>query len=329
MRNTSWTGLRILLLGLSVTMAASLFPASAVADDVGYTVSGMREAAPVRCYSPSGFIGFAEALAWKARRNGLDYASFNNPVTTTPTSLRSLDYDWQGGVRGGIGYRFASGWEAQWNYTHYRTSDSDSIDTAAVPNNALLSTRSVLDVEMTEVGASSSLNYNVHDLEVGKRFCLDCKSDMRLFAGFRWADIDQDFDSTYAYQDLFSRTITGEIANPINMQGYGLRAGMQGRWKWGRGFSLFAQGAGSVLVGEFKTRQYEEDTDTGVLINFQDSYSQAVPVLEAAAGLAWQRGPWEVSGGYELNSWFNMASLNRASYDMILDGFFLRASFCR
>ena len=67
----------------------------------------------------------------------------------------------------------------------------------------------------------------------------------------------------------------------------------------------------------------------GAIVNFSEDYTQAVPVLEVALGAAWSRGPFEISGGYELNSWFNMAEVGRSSYDLVFDGLFLRLAIAR
>jgi hypothetical protein len=48
-----------------------------------------------------------------------------------------------------------------------------------------------------------------------------------------------------------------------------------------------------------------------------------VPGVEAAVGASWTWRSWEVAGGYEMTTWFNLAEIERSSYDLILDGFFL------
>jgi hypothetical protein len=49
-------------------------------------------------------------------------------------------------------------------------------------------------------------------------------------------------------------------------------------------------------------------------------------VTETAAGVAWTYGLWQIAGGYELTNWFNLAEIDRASYDLLLDGFLVRLS---
>jgi hypothetical protein len=105
-----------------------------------------------------------------------------------------------------------------------------------------------------------------------------------------------------------------------------LRIGAEGRWNLPRGFSLFGRAAGSVLVGNVRVQQQEIDEIEGTILDFSDSYHQAIPVIETAAGVAWTHGMWQIAGGYELTNWFNLAEIDRASYDLLLDGFFVRLS---
>lgn len=280
------------------------------------------------CCDP-GWIGQVDWLNWKARRQGLDFATFLNPVWLTPASMESLSYDRDDGIRIGLGYQFESCWDITWTYTYFHTDDAGSADTADQPGLVLNSNRSFMDTAFQTVWAQASLDYDVNDLEAGRAFSVAHNATMRVFGGFRWAIIDQDLRIGHTYRNAQQQTITGNIQNPTNMDGYGIRVGTEGRWTTTRGLSLFAQGAGSVLVGRFDTLQQEIDQAQGTIINFSDTYTQAVPVLDVAAGVAWRKGPLEISGGYELNSWFNMAEVGRGSYDLILDGFFMRLAVVR
>ena len=96
-----------------------------------------------------------------------------------------------------------------------------------------------------------------------------------------------------------------------------------------------------MLAGRVDTR-YLETAPQGastVINDVRDHITQPVPVLEVALGLAYERGPWELAVGYELQTWFNLAdrvvfvddiatshSTNDTS-DLMLDGMFLRLSF--
>jgi len=77
----------------------------------------------------------------------------------------------------------------------------------------------------------------------------------------------------------------------------------------------------AVALEESKFDEIEQ-----LILDFADSYGQSLPVIEAAVGVAWMHGIWQVAGGYKMSSWFNVAEVDRASCDLVLDGFFTRLS---
>jgi hypothetical protein len=323
------------------SVCLSLCAACAVADDdlsfrpaetlhpVGWETYGNREPVSTHCCCcSSGLQASFDWIYWNARRDGMDYATWLNPVWLTPVAADSLNLDRNSGVRVGLGYGFRSGWDVAWNYTYFDTDDATSVNTADRPGSVLISSRSFFDFTVQEVAARASLNCNVHDLEVGRCLPMDETMGMRFFGGFRWAMIDQTFDSRYVYRDD-GGSRTGAIHNSTDMEAYGVRVGAEGRWQCRYGFGIFARGAVSVLAGTFETVLQEVDEVDGVISDFANTSTRAVPVVEAAAGVGWKRGCWDVRVGYELNSWFNMAQVNRASYDLLLDGLFARVSFSR
>ena len=60
----------------------------------------------------------------------------------------------------------------------------------------------------------------------------------------------------------------------------------------------------------------------GVVMNRNISRSVAAPSLEAAAGLAWNFGGFEIKGGYEFNTFFNASNINNVQSDVLTHGFF-------
>jgi len=277
----------------------------------------------------SGVVAYAEWLNWQAHRGGLDFASFVDPVWETPGTVESLDYERDNGVRVGLGYRFESQWDVTWNYTYFQASAAGAVDQAENPNLSLIATRSYLDTTFASVAAQADLDYNVHDIEAGRRLVCNSSTAVRLFGGFRWARIDQSESQQYTYEDSLGDTSTGDIRGRSELDAYGIRLGAETQWDTRWGLGLFGRLAGSVLVGNFDVRQQEVDEIELTIMDFVGEYYQAVPAIDAAAGAAWTCGAWHVAGGYEMTSWFNLAAIERASYDLILDGFFLRVAYAR
>ena len=153
---------------------------------------------------------------------------------------------------------------------------------------------------------------------------LDPQADFRLFAGFRWATLDQDRHiHTTTHNGGGYPDIVGDVWEQDVLSAYGIGVGGESRWRLGQsGFSLFARGEVFGLVGFEATPSYQA--------------SIGIPVIETAAGLSWKRGHWEFSGGYEISIWPGVwgqvstyAGSNLTSDNLILDGFFARVAFSR
>ncbi len=320
--------------GLGVAMILAVFgllPSATVRADTDAESWGISQGggveAPCDCPPSTGVMASAEWLNWQAHRGGLDFASFVDPIWLTPATRESLDYDRDNGLRVGLGYRFDSGWDVGWNYTYFRTSAAGVIDQAANPGLVLIATRSYFDLAVDSVAAQADLDYQIHDIEAGRRLVFTENADVRLFGGFRWAKIDQAERQQYTYEDIGVGSVTGTIDGRSELDAYGIRLGAQTQWTTRWGLGLFGRLAGSVLVGNAAVQQREFDDARGTILNFSNEAYRAVPVVDVAAGASWTWRAWEVAGGYEMTSWFNLAEVERASYDLILDGFFLRLAY--
>ena len=257
-----------------------------------------------------GFVAYADFLYWKASPSGLDFATLENPITVTPIATASLDLPRTDGCRFGVGYRFAGTCcDLTCNYTHFQSSDQQMV-VASSATTELLSTRSFFStVAMDSIGASDALNLNIYDIEANWRTCLNETVGFRGFAGVRLATLDQDFNSNYT----LLTNVTGTINLPTRMDAAGLRLGAEFEWRTAWGFSVFGRGASSLLVADFTAGRHESDSLNGLIIDASLETTRIVPVLEAAAGIAWSRGPLELSAGYELSNWFNMVGVGDVS----------------
>lgn len=315
-------------------------------DLVTYTASGHGGPADPSPRTPgycdTGVIGYLEYLYMGAKRDGLDVATVgdfwaaNANVSTVEAQLGR-----DSGFRIGVGYQFANCWDATWNYTYFYTDGATLLTaTAADPvsttqvmgaGNALLETAG-------DFAFASSLKYQVNDLEFGRWINLDDSAAIRLFGGFRWAIIDQQLAQAWTgVAGGWGAGGTGASLGTVNMDGYGLRLGSEGRLNLPSGISLFGKGSASVLSGHFQYNVAEVNVDGGGAVTTlvaTEATTQAVPVLEAAMGVAWTRNQLEVSLGYELSAWFNMGNRYTlggppVSNNLLMDGLFVRAAFTR
>ena len=283
------------------------------------------------CYSP-GLIGYVDYLHWRARPRGLTFASFADPASLPGSpdvvATESLDPGSHDGIRAGLGYRFETGWEIIWNYTHFNSSDALTAIADPTGTTSLLATQSFFSTQaMDSVHASGALRLNLHDIEAGWGTGLNDCVDYRMFGSVRLARIDEDFDQSYSYHADPVTVVTGEIHMPLRMDAAGLRLGGEFQWRAADGLRLFGRLAQSLLVADFETRRIETDTLHGSVLNGRENDSHFVPVLEAATGITWGRGPLEISGGYEMSNWFNMIDPSRDSRNLFIDGCFVRIAF--
>jgi len=299
------------------------------------------------CCDP-GVIGYAEYLHMGAKRDGLDVARIGNlNLANADSRLVEAQLGRDSGFRVGAGYQFATCWDATWTYTYFYTEGATALSAAAASPVSL--TQSPLfglvyggNRPAGDFAFASNLIYHVNDFEVGRWIELDESASIRLFGGFRWAIIDQRLGQAWANVVAPGVGVGASLGN-INMDGYGLRLGSEGRWTLPAGFSVFGKGAASVLAGHFDYNLAEVNTiGAGVrTLVARDSTTQVVPVFEAAVGVAWTYGNLEASAGYELNAWLNMANryeirdpaigydVSNATSNLLMDGFFVRLAFTR
>ena len=283
------------------------------------------------------WIAKVDYLNWSVNRQGLDFAIATDGTAQAVGngSVQNLDFGQASGMRVGVGYLFASGWDLTGNYTYFHNTAS-AFAAEPVGGNlwATLSHPNV-NQEAATAAATGSFNYNVFDLEAGYGVLLTDAIAIRPFGGLRWANIGQNINVRYNGRDFDN----GVVNNNLTMNGFGFRLGMDGHWHLGRGWSLFGRAAGSVLYGNFRSHALETNfSGADTIVNVRDNYTQAVPVLETALGGAWQHNGYHFAAGYELNNWFNLANRSMfpdnvhegayapSSNSVLLNGFFVRCS---
>lgn len=316
--------MRISLLGASLLV---LLAACCRADDLSTLASAdLSTPTPTDVTSPaSGFYFGADYLNWAARG-----AIWTLPSNAAGFKFQVLDSSRNSGVRTEIGYRFASGWDIGYRFTHF---DAQShFDAPPSMNNTGLGVED----------GDGSLTYNVNDLEIGRTFNVDTSADFRVFGGLRWALINLT-RNTYAPADNvdFPAGILLED-NYSQLDAVGIGFGGLARWRIGdTGLSLFGRGAFYGLAGSMHI------TDTSIIPYYgyqtiSANTTQGILDVEIGAGVGWTKGPWQFEAGYEISEWFNTFSpgsglsfsgLNNATLpnpqQFSLDGFYLRVMFTR
>jgi hypothetical protein len=269
------------------------------------TEAGAEEPEPEGCGCRGrGFFLEADYLYLRPLLRPNDYAIIDPTSRGVPEgSVQSLNLPWRSGLRAGGGFDLSSGWGVRFFYTYLHSAAGDAISAPAggVLFSTLTHPGTVSEVE-TAV-ASTSLNYNVFDLDFGRRFQPCDNVSLRLFGGPRFARIETGFNVTYngldANQDM--------VFNRLNFNGTGLMVGGEGNWAFCHGFGVFARATGSMLAGEFTTQLFEGNNGgSTILTNVNDRFEKVVPVLELSMGGSWQYRNLCLSVGYQFINWFGL-----------------------
>src|SRR5579883_2418038 len=194
-----------------------------------------------------GLFGRAEYLLLRPRRGAFDFALADPARNLIPAGpVESLNYGLRSGLRAALGYQLpGGGWDVLFGYTYLRSGAGQSI---AAPTGGVLYptlTRPGLTDYADTASATASLEYNVYDLEIGRRFRVDERLTGRVFGGVRWVTVRQDFVANYNGQDARD----AQVRTKANFDGFGPVVGGEGALALYRGFHVYARGSAGLLTG--------------------------------------------------------------------------------
>jgi hypothetical protein len=288
-----------------------------------------------------GWYCSGEVLAWRMRRQGLDYAI---PVDGTAEvvgagTVEDVEFSRDGGYRLGLGYVTRTGWDIGFRYTRF---DTDQTASAAQPlQGTLWATRSLpaRNQEAETAIANAGLDYQTFDLEFGRWIGVTECSAFRVIGGLRWLDADQQMVIQYDGNDF----VNGIVFDQKSDQAFGIRAGAEGHLNLIGGWSGFVRGVGSVAFTRSNSKLLETNiSGSELIVEISDRFTEPVSNFEAAIGLSWNVGSWSVSGGYEMTHWLNLSRrttfnglaasnypgvYNHVAHDVVLEGMFFRAAY--
>lgn len=252
--------------------------------------------------------------------------------TQTPTSFsasaRNLDFPYKSNLRAFIGMPIAEiDGAIQFTYTrlHSQTNVNGTVTTPGQfivdPFGAVAGSVAVFNPHDNlfgtvltggdTVNTRASISLNIYDIEY-LRPLLPAGSqwNLRWSAGARIADINQYYGSAVSAQALGGLPLTsGDYRT--HFLGAGPRMGFDGRWRAGTtGFSLFAGGHGSLLLGT-----YGEQFSTTALLpttfvaSQRQNITRILPVFETEVGGSWQyANRLQFSAGYLFQAWFDLGT---------------------
>ncbi|MEM1395699.1 MAG: Lpg1974 family pore-forming outer membrane protein [Cyanobacteria bacterium P01_H01_bin.150] len=275
--------------------------------------------------------------------NLMDFAIVDPGASNTLAvsgDVASLDYDDEDSLRIGLTYRPPN---TAWDITAKHTSfGSEAEQSVEEPTNGFLFstiTHPFQNESAQTADANAELDLNATDIELGNSFKIGKNLGLRLFGGLHFSDINQKMAVNYDGRDFNNSNLN--IDNSFT--GFGPRIGSEIKLNLNNGLSLFAKGAGSLLLGELDTEYQETDNnDADVVAQISNEQnSHLVPGMELSFGVSYspvmgKSTNLNLSLGYEYQHWFNVANsirfvdsdspgvFTQSSEDLSLKGFFMQ-----
>lgn len=220
-----------------------------------------------------------------------------------------------GGGRIGGGYRFGD-WDVGLFYSGLGTSDS-------IPSQHSCRTTggtycysydyffpilgSAYNGGYSHVKSEASVTYHVVDFEAGYNLQLG-EADVRLFAGIRFADFDQDVDTTF-----FEGSRRLEEKRDVDFWGAGIRLGASASANIMGSFGSTASVSGTVLFGEQDTLTTQNQTSGRTIIGdtrVSSSDDRTTWNVEGELGLTYTQELYASTLmfilGYRVESWYDV-----------------------
>lgn len=293
-----------------------------------------------------------EGLYWQATQKGMTYAikgSNSSPVINNDIHSKSKkpEFDWTAGFRVGLGYNTRhGGWDLYASYTRFRFSTKTS-ESITDYNPLFLGPEFISPFWIAKVfplnlpgilqsaKANWKVNLNLLDLELGREFFVSKWLTLRPFVGLRSAWIDQDYILRFYRQTpeisgtptIPASTSVWKLDMDNDFWGLGLRAGLNTKWILGAGWSVYGNGALSILDGHFHNRYKEIGQVVVGGFPSNDSFIDRnklhtdVAIADLALGFRWEKSVdkeriliafW---AGYEQHIFFEQNQFMNYQYD--------------
>jgi hypothetical protein len=254
--------------------------------------------------------------------NGLDYLGVtqNDGEADESGTTYRVEPGYDFGYFLGFGYMINDHYDVQASWAQFDSESSDSTFVSGAPNDVRVSTSSfndqLLDNDDTfNARAHETLNFQVFDATLGQYHKLGDNLMTRVFAGVRYAKIDNTSTNDYSYND--NGTInTGFDRYESTFSGVGPEVGLDMNYAVYDWFGIVGHFAGAFLVGS-------QDTDSNVLQgDYEDGFQRQslvngdngtimVPAIDAKLGVNLgvpfmdMQDRFMIEAGYQVAYYFN------------------------
>lgn len=309
------------------------------------------------CDPCEGWSVYADYLYWRVRRCDLDFAFTDaSSDSSYVNKVWSVSPSYDSGFRVGI-LKACGDMDFGAHYTYFKSNDHLSVAQADIEGD-LGQTRltdNSLNVSAIQLARGDyRVELNQLDLELGYHLEVsDCLA-ARLFTGFRYANIKQEFSSQYSQNaDDPNGDSSGNAVDfgyqKSELDFYGLYLGNKASYKVSDCFDFFGGFSLGIGVGENQhiyshTYQPGGQSEPNQLDYIDGDCWKALGVLDLNLGVTFPLcnvccTDWALSFGYEFHHWFNTsgflsldredqfsAHLDSPCCDLGFDGLFVRLS---
>jgi hypothetical protein len=210
------------------------------------------------------------ALYWQAQENGLDFVIDNRNGTTiiNDGKYKYPKPRWDWGFKLGLDFDMAhDGWNLCFLWTRFHTRAKKTVNQAdggllfPIYSRADLSAPLTPGTTPTQAQSNLKIRLDILDAVLGREFFTSKWLILQPYLGIRTAWINQKMRINYYNLSLPSEDL-GNIQDRLknNYWGIGPRAGLNGQWGLGGGFSIFGDSGLSLLCGKFTLNNKEEAT---------------------------------------------------------------------
>jgi hypothetical protein len=278
------------------------------------------------------FDAFVDALYWRATETA-DWALTNNLSPTNQViNLQTIAFDFKPGFRVGVGHQ--GEWDTKLYYTYYYTHATDSVTGNVVSGflgGKIVQTPGGGIFFYTAGQVDFSINFQMLDYDLGKRFYVSKALVLRPVIGVRAGRIKQNINTSF--QGAVS--VNENVIN--NFKGIGPKAAIESKWILRNcndyKLSIFADFTSSFMWGSWYISDAVHDTaDTTLYISVGSRHMGAF-ALQGFMGLDFDYKHLTMKLGYEVADWFDQYQVlddgtGAHNTDLVLQGITLRLSYC-
>lgn len=211
---------------------------------------------------------------------------------------QDIDYDWGWGFKLEGSYHFSTGNDININWYHF---DNDTDEHFLNSTNAFTS---FFGTSAYPFNSEIDTKWDAVNFEFGQHVDFGEFKNIRFHGGAQYVRIENELS-----QNPVGIPVFANFESKFN--GLGPRVGLDMSYDWGNGFSVYANGASALLVGQSKFNDnFTVGTPAfGTFFGGNGSKTEIVPELEAKLGIQYgytmAQGNLTLDAGYMVVNYFN------------------------